>query len=655
MARGVYKGGQVNIIDIPSLSSADLKTQASGFSNLNTKIEEVLSFSLQEGAVAAKQKAQEFVASNPLMFADIGSLSAEEKQKYFGDQGTVFGQEVKVLQSGLLATDAKNSGKILIENLERQYLINFANTGEIDLAKFNEDVSSIVNGTAEALAGIDVDEAIAVKNSLGIAAKSSFESIANKQIEKIQLERKLNAESAAEVTLENIRLLVEANGANMTYIDEASGEERVANTLNVASEMIDDQFKSLVAAGSETADEFLANANQKYHQSSQTYIEKYFKEQTVLSENSEAFYEDVVNGTFGGDMNRATLYTSLPQSYKDKVLSNLNNWFDGLVKAEDDLAKSRGFLAQDNKTNITVSYYGSYAIPGEEGEQQRADALQAAQAYAAIDEGALFKELTEDTITKNLDVVTIPSVLTDLEEELYAGTLQYNEILRETGVRISHEDASKLKVDLFTLQKLRIDKVLDGIAARMDWVTGKEEAAQRLQGITNDDLKLQAIEKDNKINKIRAAVNEYAVTLISEEVEGIEVQRRPTIKEIEDFAKSYESNYDNVVREEITQLKGSLQSMGVIGQLFLDQANKYHKDLGDLTVRDGNGDLVEFQIGNSSKYFLNDEDSAERLILLINNLIKQGPNNTNITTEDLKKMRADAITLSQKYKLQGNN
>ena len=349
MARGVYRGGQVNIIDIPSLSSADLKTQASGFSNLNTKIEQVLSFSLQEGAVAAKQKAQEFVASNPLMFADIGSLSAEEKQKYFGDQGTVFGQEVKVLQSGLLATDAKNSGKILIENLERQYLINFANTGEIDLAKFNEDVSSIVNGTAEALAGIDVDEAIAVKNSLGIAAKSSFESIANKQIEKIQLERKLKAEGAAEVTLENIRLLVEANGANMTYIDEASGEERIVNTLNVASEMIDDQYKSLVAAGSETADEFLANANQKYHQSSQTYIEKYFKEQTVLSENSEAFYEDVVNGSFGGDMNRATLYTSLPQSYKDNVLSNLNTWFDGLVAAEDDLAKSREVLAQENK------------------------------------------------------------------------------------------------------------------------------------------------------------------------------------------------------------------------------------------------------------------------------------------------------------------
>ena len=95
--------------------------------------------------------------------------------------------------------------------------------------------------------------------------------------------------------------------------------------------------------------------------------------------------------------------------------------------------------------------------------------------------------------------------------------------------------------------------------------------------------------------------------------------------------------------------------MGVISQLFLDQANKYHKDLGDLTVRDGNGDLVKFQISNSSKYFLNDEDSAERLILLINNLIKQGPVNTSITNEDLQKMKTDAMSLSQKYKLQGNN
>ena len=625
MARGVYRSGQIGLINIPTLSGSEYKSLASGFSDLENRINSIVTYSTQQGAIAAKTKAAEFVASNPLTIADVGTMSGEQKQKYFGDQNTVYGREMKILQSGLLAADAVNVGREQIQKLEQDTLLTFAATGFIDSSQYDEDVSAIVNGISEALVGIDVDEAIKAKNTLGINAKSSLQKITNQEVERIQFVRREKAEAASALVMSDLELLAETYGSQIPYVNETTGKEEFIDTETYVQDLIADTTQNLIAAGSPLGETFLADAQTAYYGSVRTYIEKHFRETTILTD-AESIYEEVVNGDFGGDTERKAMYDNLPQEYKDQVLKNVDTWYSNLITAEQKLDEANLERFNNNLTGIKVDFYGSFSIAGQEGINIRESALDDAFALAPIDDGALYKELQKYLIDKDLDVVSDPRVKADLEERIRNKTAEYEEIQAASGVTISHADASGLATLWLTTQDKGITNILDRIALKADWTYDAEVQAERVGLLVDQELKMRADAKTTKLNKIASQVYDFAMSEIPTE----EGTRKPTLAEVEAYALDRYNNYDTEVQNKvITDLKTDLRTralnnkqLGINSTKFIEYANEYNGKLGDLNVRDiASGDLIKFDQGTISKYFLNDIEGAKRLKTMLDRII----------------------------------
>lgn len=629
MARGVYRSGQIGLINIPTLSGSEYKALASGFSDLENRIDSIVTYSTQQGAIAAKTKAAEFVASNPLTLADVGGMSGEQKQKYFGDQNTVYGREMKILQSGLLAADAVNVGREQIQKLEQDTLLTFAATGFIDSAQYDEDVSAIVNGISEALVGIDVDEAIKAKNTLGINAKSSLQKITNQEVERIQFVRREKAEAASALVMSDLELLAETYGSQIPYVNETTGKEEFIDTETYVQDLIADTTQNLIAAGSPLANTFVADAQTAYYGSVRTYIEKHFLDTTTLTD-AEAIYKEVINGDFGGDKERQGLYDDLPQEYKDSILTNVDAWYANLIQAEENIETANLLRFKNNITKIQQQYYQSYTVDGQEGETMRMDSLNAAQAMSLIDGGALYKELQEDLLSRGRDLVTDPKVKADIEEAIRNKTATYEEIIDARGVYLSHDDASDLADLWLTTQDEGIKKVLDIIALKADWTYDAELAAERLGVLMPGEETNRATAVMLKLNDIASKVYDFKRTNIIEDGQS----RKPTLLEIETYANNLYDNYNNTTTVNvIDDIKNNLRtskfnntSLNVLSPTFIKLANDYHKQLGEHAVLDpSTGNLVVFNTGNMNKYFLNDIEGSRRLETLLDRIIIVDP------------------------------
>ena len=177
-----YEGGLVSGINIPNINNnAQYRTLASGFADLENRLNKITQFSNQQLTLSTIRKGEEDVAKNPVTFKNFNEAKTqEEKQNLLGGKGnSVYERTVQENQRKYLVLEMQAQGINLIAK-EKANSVDKYGRPIISTEEYKENLTAISEGLYNSVLEIDPSAALLVKNSL----KETINSHSNAYLDK---------------------------------------------------------------------------------------------------------------------------------------------------------------------------------------------------------------------------------------------------------------------------------------------------------------------------------------------------------------------------------------------------------------------------------------------------------------------------------------
>lgn len=211
-----YEGGLVSGINIPSINNnAQYRTLASGFEDLENRLNKITQFSNQQLNLSAIRKGEEDVAKNPVTFKNFNEAKTqEEKQNLLGGKGnSVYDRTVQENQRKYLVLEMQAQGINLIAK-EKANSVDQYGRPIISTEEYKENLTAISEGLYNSVLEIDPNAALLVKNSLNETINSHSNAYLDKTIKEY------------------------------TAINEAKRAAFIINSMDLASDVLEDSLIS---------------------------------------------------------------------------------------------------------------------------------------------------------------------------------------------------------------------------------------------------------------------------------------------------------------------------------------------------------------------------------------------------------------------------
>ena len=329
--RKTFEGGLVGGINIPSIGFEQYRAQASMFSDLETRLNTITKFALQKGTEAALDRAEDFVASNPLTYNKVVDLSKEEKEDLIPSKNNAYAKKVRELQSNALSLDIEVKAKMAITNLELKYKKQQAETGTTDSVAYNNEVSAVINGYTDAMAGINIGEANKLQASLNLAGNTSYKSILENEITTIKAKRINEAETLAIIdSLDNVKF-IEQHGRTVLSVSPGGPDAAPieTNVQDIIRERRKQTYDNLLSAGSPKTEELIKEDIEAEKEAYSNYIKKSFIDTDPINiKDTYAIADNITNekNRFNGNKKLLDVWNTLGDEEKRKIIESAEKW-----------------------------------------------------------------------------------------------------------------------------------------------------------------------------------------------------------------------------------------------------------------------------------------------------------------------------------------
>ena len=179
-----YEGGLVAGINIPNINNnAQYRTLASGFADLENRLDKITKFSNQQLTLSTIRKGEEDVAKNPVTFKNFNlAKTQEEKQNLLGGKGnSVYERTVQENQRKYLVLEMQAQGINLIAK-EKANSVDKYGRPIISTEEYKENLTAISEGLYNSVLEIDPSAALLVRSSLNETINSHSNAYLDKTI-----------------------------------------------------------------------------------------------------------------------------------------------------------------------------------------------------------------------------------------------------------------------------------------------------------------------------------------------------------------------------------------------------------------------------------------------------------------------------------------
>ena len=204
-----YEGGLVAGINIPNINNnAQYRTLASGFADLENRLDKITKFSNQQLTLSTIRKGEEDVAKNPVTFKNFNlAKTQEEKQNLLGGKGnSVYERTVQENQRKYLVLEMQAQGINLIAK-EKANSVDKYGRPIISTEEYKENLTAISEGLYNSVLEIDPNAALLVRSSLN----ETINSHSNAYLDKTIKEYAAINEAKRTMTISNYRDLAFSN------------------------------------------------------------------------------------------------------------------------------------------------------------------------------------------------------------------------------------------------------------------------------------------------------------------------------------------------------------------------------------------------------------------------------------------------------------
>ena len=204
-----YEGGLVAGINIPNINNnAQYRTLASGFADLENRLDKITKFSNQQLTLSTIRKGEEDVAKNPVTFKNFNlAKTQEEKQNLLGGKGnSVYERTVQENQRKYLVLEMQAQGINLIAK-EKANSVDKYGRPIISTEEYKENLTAISEGLYNSVLEIDPNAALLVRSSLN----ETINSHSNAYLDKTIKEYAAINEAKRTMTISNYQDLASSN------------------------------------------------------------------------------------------------------------------------------------------------------------------------------------------------------------------------------------------------------------------------------------------------------------------------------------------------------------------------------------------------------------------------------------------------------------
>ena len=603
--RKTFEGGLVGGINIPSIGFEQYKAQASMFSDLETRLNTITKFALQKGTEAALDRAEDFVASNPLTYNKVVDLSKEEKEDLIPSKNNAYAKKVRELQSNALSLDIEVKAKMAITNLELKYKKQQAETGTIDSVAYDNEVSAVINGYTDAMAGINIGEANKLQASLNLSGSASYKSILENEITTIKAKRINEAETLAIIdSLDNVKL-IEQHGLTVLSVnpDRPDAAPIETNVDDIIRERRKQTYDNLLSAGSPKTEELIKEDIEAEKEAYSNYIKKSFIDTDPINiKDTYAIADNITNekNRFNGNKKLLDVWNTLGDKEKRKIIESAEKWekdkINEIEAKEKVVAERLDGTIQESVSN----YYEAIANNNINKAQQIVDDMELFTGKGLLLGDKLYKEVSQDLIAAKLDVTTDPTILQNLTEKIIFGTANYEDIsIARNNRQITSADTISLREKFITTNEAFINKKLQTIAAD-DGIVLAEEQFNNLLDASDQQGKQLILSYKIKNDKIKTKTNNFISNYMRE------YEYPPSQEEIIEFMNDLNNNLSS--KETKQRNANNTKTMLTY--------NDYEDGKGLLSENDAFYKYAKEELGKNPNDLLNTSKGSEKLLIL---------------------------------------
>ena len=444
--RKIFPGGMVKPVNIPNIDFTQFRVASSSASNIDQRLNRLLSFAIDEGEKVAVEEGTKYAASNPISVDDFYNADPEEREKLLGgDKITSYGKAVRIAQINLLATDIS-----IAANKDFQNLKIVATSTNMSNDLYEQGLTAIVDGYSQSLMDVDAEAAITVKSQLATKANTYYNSYLDDKIKDIS---DIKATQLTEWGNDQLETIADEIKVGTTRVIE-NGDETTTITIEEHLELKKKEYFDKISTNpdlKEFAEDWSANWDARVALELKNFLyTKHVdtqKNRSTMKAASQA-NQEIQNETFFGDEEAQRIFKNLDSEEQKKFKQEVREWKTNIINsrekdntgAELDLANEKKLLEEE------------YLAAETSNDVAKANEI-VEQAYK-IDRGLgnEFKKLLNGDLKGGL--FFDPEKEVDLYFDLYNGNLTVQEITNafEAG-SISKDTAINLRSQVVAFRK----------------------------------------------------------------------------------------------------------------------------------------------------------------------------------------------------------
>jgi hypothetical protein len=359
--RKVYRGGLVEGVSVPSVDFPQYKVMASGWANLNQKIDAINTFAVKGLDIEMEEKGKRYAAENPISVEQFYKANPTDKRNLVGkDNTTTFGKAIRATQINMLATDMAVRAQGDFNKLKLESNALLINGTPMTIDQYKERLNAIIDGYSDALLPVDVDAAHTANAKLSLTANSYFTSYSDSLIKdfkkKITNDTMLygydQLERVADIINKGIKQPLHDfdNEEIEVNVDVALDAEkiRLRKEMEARSVSLDDILKWEGEWDARVLEEKKSYINTNYIQT---------PENTKNMKSASAVNKEVQTENFGGNKIIQEIFKSLDPNDKLEFKKATQEWKNKIISSRKKDKEGLDLLIANEKDILLKKYY----------------------------------------------------------------------------------------------------------------------------------------------------------------------------------------------------------------------------------------------------------------------------------------------------------
>jgi hypothetical protein len=419
--RKIYQGGLVRSVGIPSVSFAQYQEMASGANTMERKLDSLVNFAIKKEEKVQIEEAKTYAASNPISVNDYINASPVEREKLVGgNKDTSYGQTVRATQLSFLSTEMAIRAQKDFMSLKIE-----ANTTNMPLDEYENQLNAIVQGYSDAVLDVDAEAAITVKADLASKASAYYSSYSDKIVKDYK-----NLTDSTTLIFGNELVDTIPDEMSKGHIVTVIGEDGTAQQVGIDEHLnlLKNRYRLQLLGKGMKKEDFIkweGKWDAKILQTKKNILFGEFvdKPENLTSATSASnIWKQVQNGNFNDNKKLQAIYNSLDENEQAEFRNSVREWKNNRIKSIEDNEKAFDLDIKTKKDDLEIKYL----------EAVRNKDFGTANAIVEEAKGvdtALYKDLLTDIQQDKEDGDFLdPSVMSNLDDMLFSGTLSMSEI-----------------------------------------------------------------------------------------------------------------------------------------------------------------------------------------------------------------------------------